>query len=85
MHSLGAKRAATLAGTAALVALIASAVNLDNQGSPTVVAGSGDAPTNTQFTQPSLNAMTMGASATWTTPGSVEATTLASPVIKAGK
>jgi hypothetical protein len=36
------------------------------------LAGSGDAPANTTFVQPTDNAMTMGATATWTTPTTVE-------------
>lgn len=48
------------------------------------LAGSGDAPTNTVFVQPTVSAMTMGATATFTTPASVPATTEAVPPIKAG-
>jgi hypothetical protein len=48
------------------------------------LAGSGDAPTNTVFVQPTVTAMTMGATATFTTPASVPATTEAVPPIKAG-
>jgi hypothetical protein len=49
-----------------------------------MLAGSGDAPTNTVYIQPSVSAMTMGATATFTTPASVEPTTEAVPPVKAG-
>ena len=53
-------------------------------GHTSTVAGSGDAPGNTTPTQPSVAAITMGATATFTTPSSVEPTTVATPPIKAG-
>ena len=40
--------------------------------------------TNSVYAQPSQSAMTMGATATFTTPLSVEPTTVAVPPIKAG-
>ncbi|MCV7420949.1 hypothetical protein H7K45_10405 [Mycobacterium yunnanensis] len=43
------------------------------------LAGSGDAPASTTYVQPTENAMTMGATATWTTPTSVEPIAKASP------
>jgi hypothetical protein len=50
-------------------------------GSPVGIelAGSGDAPANTTYVQPTDNAMTMGATATWTTPTSMEPTPKAVP------
>jgi hypothetical protein len=48
------------------------------------LAGSGDAPTNTVYIQPGVPAMTMGATATFTTPTSVEPITEAVPPVKAG-
>ena len=69
-----------LTGVAAFATL--GALSLGNgQGSPSGVdlAGSGDAPANTTFVQPTENAMTMGATATWTTPTSVEPITKAAP------
>jgi hypothetical protein len=48
------------------------------------LAGSGDAPANTVFVQPTVSAMDMGATATETTPASVPAMTEAVPPIKAG-
>jgi hypothetical protein len=84
--SFSVKRASAVAGIAAVIALGALAVAVNRNDSPTAaLAGSGDAPTNTEYTQPNITAMNMGASATWTAPPSVEATTLASPVVKAGK
>jgi hypothetical protein len=61
-------------------------VVLDDGGSghASTLAGSGDAPTNSVYVQPSQSAMTMGATATFTTPLSVEPTTVAVPPIKAG-
>ncbi len=49
-----------------------------------MLAGSGDAPANTVYTQPSVSAMNMGATATFTTPSTVEPTTQAVPPVKAG-
>lgn len=46
------------------------------------LAGSGDAPASTTYVQPTDNAMTMGATATWTTPTTVEPIAKAAP--KAG-
>jgi hypothetical protein len=79
------KRLAAMAGLAAIVALSVLTVVYDRE--PTgaaTLAGSGDAPSNTTYTQPNVAGMNMGATATWTTPASVEATTVASPAIKAG-
>jgi hypothetical protein len=56
----------------------------DDGGRANMLAGSGDAPTNTVFVQPTVSAMTLGATATVTTPASVPATTEATPPIKAG-
>ena len=50
----------------------------------TNLADSGDAPANTVYVQPTDKAMTMGATATWTTPNSVEQSPRPSPVVKAG-
>ena len=67
-----------LAGAAAFVTLGVLSLGY-GQGGPagTELAGSGDAPANTTFVQPTDIAMTMGATATWTTPTTVE------PVVKA--
>lgn len=69
-----------VAGAAAFVAF--GALGLANghpNPSGVVLAGSGDAPANTTFVQPTDNAMTMGATATMTTPSSIEATAKAVP------
>ncbi|TPG28188.1 hypothetical protein [Mycolicibacterium hodleri] len=69
-----------LAGAAAFVTLGALSLGYGHA-SPTGIelAGSGDAPANTTYVQPTDNAMTMGATATWTTPTSVEAIVKAVP------
>jgi hypothetical protein len=53
-------------------------------GSGTALAGSGNAPANTTYVQPSVIAATMGATATWTTPEPTLATAKAVPVVRAG-
>ena len=84
------RRGVKLAGAACAAAAIVGAgvltVVLDDSGSghASMLAGSGDAPTNSVFIQPSVSAMTMGATATFTTPSTVEPTTEAVPPIKAG-
>jgi hypothetical protein len=76
---------ATLA-CAAVAAAGALTVAFDGDGSghANVLAGSGDAPANTTYSQPTGGAMTMGATATFTTPSSVPQVTEAVPPIKAG-
>ena len=75
---------AVLAGAAA-VAAAALTVTFDSNdsGQANVLAGSGDAPTNTVYVQPTGGAMTMGATATFTTPSSVPQVTEAVPPVKA--
>jgi hypothetical protein len=69
-----------LAGAAAFVTLGVLSLGY-GQGSPsgTDLAGSGNAPASTTYVQPTDNAMTMGATATWTTPTSIEPTPKAVP------
>jgi hypothetical protein len=71
---------------AAVVGAGVLTVVLDDGGSghASMLAGSGDAPSNTAPTQPSVAGMTMGATATVTTPESVAPVTEATPAIKAG-
>lgn len=72
---------------AAIVGAGVLTVVLDAQsgsGHTNMLAGSGDAPSNTVFVQPSQGAMTMGATATFTTPSSVPPVAEATPPIKAG-
>jgi hypothetical protein len=77
--------AAVLAGAAVAVAG-ALTVAFDGDGSrhANVLAGSGNAPTNTTYSQPAAPAMTVGATATDTTPPSAPAVAVASPTVKAG-
>ena len=81
MKLLGAAVAA-----AAVVAAggVTMALDRDSSGHSATLAGSGDAPTNTSYVQPSVSNMNMGATATFTTPSSVPATTEAVPPLKAG-
>ncbi len=46
---------------------------------PRLTAGSGSAPTNTVYTQPTVRGMNIGATATTTTPDEVPAVTIAKP------
>jgi hypothetical protein len=75
-----------LAGAAAFVTLGALSLGFGHQDGTSGIklADSGDAPTNTTYAQPTQGAMTMGATATFTTPLSVEQSPSASPAIKAG-
>jgi hypothetical protein len=77
---------ALLAGAAVVVAgALTVAFDGDGSGHADVLAGSGDAPTNTVFTQPSVAAMTMGATASApATPASTPEVADAKPAIKAG-
>jgi hypothetical protein len=77
---------AVLAG-AAVVAAGALTVTFDSNdsGQATVLAGSGDAPTNTVFVQPTVAGMTMGATASPpATPATTPEVADAKPAIKAG-
>jgi hypothetical protein len=82
----GVKLIGAACAAAAVLGAGALTVALDNSGAghTTMLAGSGDAPTNTVYVQPSVSAMTMGATATFTTPATVEPTTEAVPPVKAG-
>ncbi|MDQ1731252.1 MAG: hypothetical protein QOK10_1411 [Pseudonocardiales bacterium] len=82
----GVKLVAAAVAGAALVAAGALTVAFDGNGSghADMLAGSGDAPANTTYSQPTGGAMTMGATATFTTPSSVPQVTEAVPPIKAG-
>ena len=81
----GVKLAGAAFAAAAIVGAGVLTVVLDNGGAihSSTLAGSGDAPSNTVYTQPSVTAMNMGATATLTTPASTPATTEAVPPIKA--
>ncbi len=74
-----------LAGAAAFVTLGALSLGSGYDGATgTVLAGSGDAPANTTYVQPTGGAMTLGATATFTTPSSVEPTVKAAPAASGG-
>ena len=80
------KFAGAACAAAAVVGAGALTVALDDsgQGHVNTLAGSGDAPTNTVYSQPSVSAATFGATATFTTPSSVPPVTEAVPPVKAG-
>jgi hypothetical protein len=80
----GVKLLGAVCAAAAVFGAGALIVTLDDGGHASMLAGSGDAPTNTVYVQPAVSAMNMGATATLTTPSSVPATTEAVPAIKAG-
>ena len=69
----------------ALGTLSAAYGGIDIKPGPRIFAGSGSAATNTTFAQPVVSGMTVGATATATTPASVPATSVAAPPVKAGK
>jgi hypothetical protein len=76
---------AVLAGAAVVAAgALTVAFDGDDSGHANVLAGSGDAPTNTTYSQPAGSAMTMGATATDTTPPTAPAVAVATPAVKAG-
>jgi hypothetical protein len=76
---------AVLAGAAVVVAgALTVAFDGEGSGRGDVLAGSGDAPTNSVFTQPSVAGITMGATASPATPGSTPEVADAKPAIKAG-
>ncbi|WP_319449873.1 MULTISPECIES: hypothetical protein [unclassified Mycobacterium] len=80
-----AKRVGLALGVAAVAAM--AALGLSHGGptpNSTMLAGSGDAPTNTTYTQPAVSAMNQGATATFTAPGSEPAIASAVPSVKAG-
>ncbi len=69
-----------LVGGAAFVTLGVLSLGLGHDSTVgTDLAGSGDAPANTTYAPPTGGAMNMGATATWTTPSSVEAIAKATP------
>jgi hypothetical protein len=82
----GVKLVGATCAAAAVIGAGVLTVVLDNgsAGHVNMLAGSGDAPANTVYSQPSVTAMNMGATATFTTPATVEPTTEAVPPIKAG-
>ena len=69
---------------AAVIGAGALTVSLDGSAQPSIVAGSGDGSAGGVYTQPVVTNMNMGATATFTTPATVEPTTEATPPVKAG-
>jgi hypothetical protein len=80
-----AKRVGLALGVAALASMAALGLSHGGPASnSTMLAGSGDAPTNTTYTQPAVSAMNQGATATFTPPGTEPAIASAVPSVKAG-
>lgn len=71
-------------GALALLGALGVGNHSDTVGVATNLAGSGDAPANTVFVEPTVSAMNMGATETATTAPSVLATSMAVPPVKAG-
>jgi hypothetical protein len=72
-------------GAAAFVSLGVLSLGYAHEGSSGVdLAGSGDAPANTTYVQPTASDMNMGATATWTAPDSVEPVAKAVPASTGG-
>jgi hypothetical protein len=80
-----ARRVGLTLGVAAVGAL--AALGLGHGGSApthTMVAGSGDAPTNTTYSQPAVGGMNVGSTSKWTPPDTEPAIASAVPAVKAG-
>lgn len=70
MHHDGrrtARRIGLIGGAAAVIALGALGFGHSSSVTPTTLAGSGDAPSNTVYTQPAVAGMSLGATADPTT------------------
>ncbi|MHA3024100.1 hypothetical protein ACXPWS_27975 [Mycobacterium sp. BMJ-28] len=80
-HSSWRSRRALLGvvGAGAMITLGALSAAHSGGGAASMLAGSGDAPANTTFSSPVVVPANMGATATWTTPATVEPTTMAVP------
>jgi hypothetical protein len=81
----GIKTTCAVIGAGAFAALAALGVAAGSHPAPapSYRASSGDAPTNTTYAQPSVPAMNLGATATFTPPGTEAPTSMAAPLIKA--
>jgi hypothetical protein len=84
-HRRGVKATCAVIGAGAFAALTALSVAAGNHPAPVSIyqASSGDAPTYTTFSHPSVPAMNLGATATFTPPGTEPATAMAAPGVKA--
>ncbi|WP_156752420.1 hypothetical protein [Mycobacterium sp. ACS1612] len=84
------RRGVKLVGAACAAAAVIGAgvltVVIDNaeSGNVATLAGSGDGSSAGVYSQPTVAGMNMGATATFTTPATVEPTTEAVPPVKAG-
>jgi hypothetical protein len=78
-----AKRVGLAVGAAAVGAMAALGLT-HGASTPTMLAGSGDAPTNTTYAQPAPSAMNVGSTATFSAPPSEPAIASAVPSVKAG-
>ena len=79
-------RLLAVSGGCALVALAVLGIHesTTTTDSSHVLAGSGDAPTNTVYVQPVVGAAKMGETATWTTPAPTPEVEKAVPPLKGG-
>jgi hypothetical protein len=80
----GMKLVGVACAAAAVIGAGALTVALDSSDHSSVLAGSGDGSAGGVYTQPAVTGMNMGATATFTTPATVEPTTEATPPVKAG-
>jgi hypothetical protein len=76
--------AAIGAGAFVVLGVLSLARGSDGIGTGSTLAGSGDAPTNTVYTQPTVPGASMGNTATQAPPASTLATSIAVPPLKAG-
>jgi hypothetical protein len=81
----GVRTTCAIVGASAFAALVAlGAAAGSHPGLATnYQAGSGDAPTNTTYSVPNAPTMNMGATATFSAPGTEPATSMAAPQVKA--
>jgi hypothetical protein len=84
-HRRGIKTNCAVIGAGAFAALTALSVAAGTHPGATTNyrAGSGDAPTNTTYSVPNAPTMNMGATATYSAPGTEPPTEMASPAVKA--
>jgi hypothetical protein len=84
-HRRGINKTCAVIGAGAFATLAALGVATGATAGPASVyrASSGDAPANTTYAQPSVPTMNMGATATFTAPGTEAPTSMAAPLVKA--
>jgi hypothetical protein len=81
--STGVKRIGMTLGVCAAFTMGVLGIGHSSPARTTSLAGSGDAPTNTTYSQPVVAGMNVGATATWTPPAPTEATAMAIPAARA--